>query len=166
MVVGKKCRVAMLAVDDNGNPYEGTGFVMNSVGDVITRVATDSLGRGMFEITPDSSRLTMQMRNAKKSIKRSVQTFVLPVARMDGVALSLDAVSDDMVVTLQSSESMYGKRMGDVVMNNGNITYCDTVVAQPLIEIELDRDKQHEGVNQFTSRIPVMFSSKFTIISA
>ena len=35
LIAGKKCRVAMLAVDDNGHPHEGEGFVMNERGDVL-----------------------------------------------------------------------------------------------------------------------------------
>ncbi|MBQ2298453.1 MAG: hypothetical protein II278_03635 [Bacteroidaceae bacterium] len=43
LIVGKKCRVAMLAVDDNGNPYQAEGFIMNEKGDVLSTVYTDSL---------------------------------------------------------------------------------------------------------------------------
>jgi hypothetical protein len=57
MVAGKKCRVAILAVDDNGHPYEGEGFVMNEAGDVLVSVQTDTLGRGLFELVPDTGNL-------------------------------------------------------------------------------------------------------------
>jgi hypothetical protein len=57
MIAGKKCRVAMQAVDDNGHPHEGEGFVMNEKGDVLASVQTDTLGRGMFELVPDTGNL-------------------------------------------------------------------------------------------------------------
>ena len=150
LIVGKKCRVAMLAVDDNGHPYEGEGFVMNGAGDVLTSVKTDTLGRGVFELVPDTGKLTFQMRNLKKSTRRSVQYFPLPEAKREGCTLSVDAVSEQMLATLQCSDGICGSMLGYVIMHNGNIYRCDTLTAAPIIEIELDRQAMPEGVNQMT----------------
>ena len=150
LVVGKKCRVAMLAVDDNGHPYEGEGFVMNVSGDVLTSVKTDTLGRGIFEVVPDTGKLTFQMRNLQKKEKRQVQFFTLPKAKEEGCILHVDAVSERMLATLQCTDGMCGNQLGYVLMHNGNIFRCDTLTAAPLIEIELDRQSMPEGVNQMT----------------
>ena len=150
LVVGKKCRVAMLAVDDNGHPYEGEGFVMNVSGDVLTSVKTDTLGRGLFEVVPDTGKLTFQMRNLQKKEKRQVQFFTLPKAKEEGCILHVDAVSERMLATLQCTDGMCGNQLGYVLMHNGNIFRCDTLTAAPLIEIELDRQSMPEGVNQMT----------------
>ena len=150
LIAGKKCRVAMLAVDDNGHPHEGEGFVMNEKGDVLASVKTDTLGRGLFEIVPDTGKLTFQMRNLKKSTRRSVQYFTLPEAKRDGCTLSVDAVSEQMLATLQCSDGICGSMLGYVLMHNGNIYRCDTLTASPLMEIELDRQAMPEGVNQMT----------------
>ena len=64
--------------------------------------------------------------------------------------LTLDAVSDDMLVSVQFSDSLVGSPLGCVLMHEGNILYCDTMEALPLVEIELDRSRQHPGVSQFT----------------
>ena len=45
LIVGKRCRVAMMVVDDNGRPYESEGFLMNERGDVLTSIETDSRHR-------------------------------------------------------------------------------------------------------------------------
>ncbi|MCR5043362.1 MAG: hypothetical protein K6A93_04390 [Bacteroidaceae bacterium] len=150
LIAGKKCRVAMLAVDDNGHPHEGEGFVMNEKGDVLASVQTDTLGRGVFELVPDTGKLTFQMRNLKKSTRRSVQYFPLPEAKRDGCTLSVDAVSEQMLATLQCSDGICGNLLGYVIMHNGNIFRCDTLTAAPIIEIELDRQAMPEGVNQMT----------------
>ncbi|MBO7618635.1 MAG: hypothetical protein J6T22_15720, partial [Bacteroidales bacterium] len=150
LIVGKKCRVAMLAVDDNGHPHEGEGFVMNEAGDVLASVQTDTLGRGIFEVVPDTGKLTFQMRNLKKSTKRSVQYFTLPEAKREGCTLHVDAVSENMLATLQCTDKMCGNQLGYVLMHDGNIFRCDTLTAAPLIEIELDRQAMPEGVNQMT----------------
>ncbi len=146
LVVGKKCSVAMLAVDDNGHAFSGEGFVMNAEGDVLATVQTDSLGRGLFELTPDSGRITFQIRN----LNGKVQEFTLPEARKEGCALTLDAVRDSMLATLQCTDSLCGHLLGYVLMHNGCVTYCDTVTASPLIEIALERRRQQEGVSQLT----------------
>ncbi|MBR1667627.1 MAG: hypothetical protein IJ693_05020 [Bacteroidaceae bacterium] len=160
LIAGKRCRVAMLAVDDNGRAYEGEGFVMNTRGDVLASVQTDTLGRGLFELVPDVDSLTFQMRNLKKNKRGQVQFFPMPKARAEGCALSMDAVSERMVATLQCTRGICGRLLGYAVMHNGNITYCDTVVARPLIEIELDRQRQEEGVSQLT-----VFDSKGEILA-
>ena len=150
LIVGKRCRVAMLAVDDNGHPYASEGFVMNGAGDVLASVQTDTLGRGFFEIVPDTSTLTFQMRNLQKKEKRQVQFFALPQAKTEGCTLSLDAVSEQMLATLQCTDGICGNMLGYVLMHNGNIVRCDTIKAVPLLEIELDRTTMPEGVNQLT----------------
>lgn len=150
LVEGKKSRVALMAADDNGYPYQSEGVVVNGNGDVLALVNTDSLGRGVFEVTPDGSPLSMQMRNRKSGESRSVQIFPLPPAEKEGCVLTLDAVSDDMLVSVQCSDSLVGSPLGCVLMHEGNILYCDTMEALPLVEIELDRSRQHPGVSQFT----------------
>ena len=156
LIQGKRCRVAMLAVDDNGRPYKGEGFVTNSKGDTYASVKTDSLGRGMFELIPDSNQLILQMKN----LKDKVQKFPLPAIQQEGCVLKLDAVSEQMLATLQCTDGLCGHLLGYVLMHNGNIIYCDTVMASPLIEIELDRQKQEEGVSQLT-----VFDSKGEIVA-
>ena len=150
LVRGQRCRVAMLAVDDNGNPYSGEGFVLNEAGDVLASVQTDTLGRGLFEVTPDGSPLTFQMRNLKKSDRSAFQNFSLPEVQREGCALLLDAVSDSMSVMLQCTDSLRGSLLGYALMSNGNVFRCDTFSAVPLMEIEMDRKSMPEGVSQMT----------------
>ena len=156
MIEGKRCRVAMMAVDDNGRPYESDGFVMNGKGDILATVETDSLGRGVFEIVPDTSGLTFQMQNLRpanrKGIpkRKGVQFFPMPQVKKEGCALHVDVVSEQMLATLQCSDGICGSMLGYVIMNNGNILRCDTLTAAPLIEMELDRQAMPEGVNQMT----------------
>lgn len=146
LVKGKKSRVAMLAIDDNGSPLKGEGFVTNSNGEIVASVITDTLGRGTFDIFPDGNAMSFQMKN----LKDKTQVFELPSAKSEGCVLNLDAVSEDMQATIQVSDGICGKLLGYAVMNNGNIVYCDTVYATPLIEIDLERSLMKDGVSQFT----------------
>ena len=146
LIVGKKCRVAMLAVDDNGNPYQAEGFIMNEKGDVLSTVYTDSLGRGMFDIIPDNGVLSFQMKN----LKDKTQFFQLPVARKEGHALHFDVISEEMSAFIQTTDSLCGSLLGYVVIHNGNILLADTLKAVPNMKILLDRKAMQEGVHQFT----------------
>ena len=150
LIAGKRCRVAVLSVDDNGHPYAGEGFVMNERGDVLTSVRTDTLGRGLFELVPDTGTITLQMRNLQTREKRQVQYFALPKAKEEGCTLSVDAVNEQMLATLQCTDGICGNMLGYVLMHNGNIVRCDTITAMPLMEIELDRKTMSEGVSQMT----------------
>lgn len=146
LVQGKNCRVAMLAVNDNGRPYQGEGFVVNPQGDVLAVVETDTLGRGVFTIVPDEQPLTLKMQNSSGK----EQTFPLSLALQEGCALNLNVVDDDALATLQCSNGVCGTLIGYTLMNNGNIYFCDTTTASPLIEVELNRQQLKEGVNQLT----------------
>jgi hypothetical protein len=79
-----------------------------------------------------------------------VQYFSLPQAKTEGCTLCLDAVSDQMLATLQCTDGICGNMLGYVLMHNGNIIRCDTIKAVPLLEIEMDRQAMPEGVNQLT----------------
>ena len=146
MVQGKKCHVAMLAVTDDGRPYQGQAFVVNQQGEVLASVQTDTLGRGEFTVVPDASGLAMKMMNARGK----EQQFNLPTARREGCTVTLDVISDEMLATLQCTDGVCGELIGYVLMNNGNIYFCDTLVASPLMELELNRGGMKEGVNQMT----------------
>ena len=146
MVVGQPCRVALLAVDDNGRPYQGKGWVTNSSEDVVATVETDSLGRGLFTVIPDGSSMRMQMRN----LKDKTQYFDLPSAQKEGCALSLDAEPDDMLARLRCTEGVCGRLLAYVLVHDGNILRADTMKAAPLIEIEVDRKNLPNGVSQLT----------------
>ena len=96
MVLGKKSRVAMLAVSDNGMPFAGKGVVVNEQGDVLASVQTDTLGRGDFFVIPDGATLSLKMAN----VNGKEQRFPLPSPKSDGCVLTLDVVSDSMLATL------------------------------------------------------------------
>ena len=146
LLQGRKCRVALLAVTDNGHPYQGKGTVVNADGAVVADVETDSLGRGLFTLTPDGSVLTFNMNNQKDKL----QKFTLPEAKTEGCALMMDVMGENIMTTLQCSPKLCDRLLGYAIMNNGNIIYCDTLMGSPLIELELLRKKMAEGVNQFT----------------
>lgn len=146
LVMGLKSRVALSVIDDNGAAYQGRGEVVDDNGKVLCQVVTDSTGRGLFSITPSGGKLFLSMVNPKKKI----QKLPLPEIKSEGSTMFLDVVSDDISVTLRTDGDIVGHDIGYALMHNGSIFACDTMKAERLIELALDRNTMPEGVNQIT----------------
>ena len=146
MIAGIRCRVAMLVVDDNGAAYSGRGEVVNEKGDKICDVVTDSTGRALVSLIPSADQLYLSMQNPKGKI----QKIAFPEAKIEGCSMMFDAVSDDMNVEIRCSGGVCGQELGYALMHEGQLFSCDTMLAEPLIELELLRSTMPEGVNQFT----------------
>ena len=146
MVEGKRCRVALLVVDDGGIPYQASGSIEDEEGNEVATVNTDSLGRGLFSVMPTAGTLSLKIANKAGS----VQTFALPKAEKEGCALFLNCVNDEIEACVQVSDSLCGALLGYVLMHDGNVYRCDTMCASPLVQIEMQRKDLPEGVNQLT----------------
>lgn len=146
LVMGLKSRVAVSVIDDNGAAYKGRGSVVDESGNEICTVETDSAGRGMFSVTPTGGELYLSMANHRGKIQR----LALPDVKAEGCSMFLDVVSDDITMTLRSQGELIGTEIGYALMHDGNIFACDTMTAQPLIELSLNRRTMPEGVNQIT----------------
>ncbi len=146
LVMGLKSRVAVSVIDDNGSAYKGKGEIVDGGGKVVCSVETDSTGRGLFELVPTGEKLFLSMPNHRKK----VQKIELPVVKSEGVTMYLDVVDDDMSVVLRSQGDIIGSDIGYALMHDGTIFACDTMKAQSLIELSLDRYTMPEGVNQIT----------------
>lgn len=146
LIRGELNRMAVWAVTENGRPYKGIGQIMDARGEAVAVVETDSLGKGLVELVPDGTPLTLEITNLKKRLRR----FELPEVKAEGCMLRIDAVSDEMTATICCSPEYQGKKLGYVIMNSGNIHTCDTLTAEQATYIRLDRSSMKEGVNQFT----------------
>ena len=82
--------------------------------------------------------------------------YDLPQAKAEGCVLKLNAVGnpggaeDELTMTLQASKMMQGRLLGYTIINGGAVVQCDTMTAERLMEVEFDRSKMREGVNQLT----------------
>ena len=116
LIVGKKCRVAVLAVDDNGHPHEGEGFVMNEKGDVLAAVMTDSLGRGLFEVVPDEGTLVAAnkvrgRKTALNSIVESIRKDLKDTASPEFLINHADCLDDAKYVMEKIKEAYPGAKV-------------------------------------------------------
>lgn len=146
IIAGKKNRIAMWAVDDNGYPYEMMGQILDENDSALAIVQTDSTGRGLFEIIPGEGKLTLVTTN----LKNKVRQFDLPLPKAEGCQLFVDAVSDEISATMQFTDSLCQHTIGYVLMHSGNVINCDTLTAEPVVCLNFHRNMLKEGVNQLT----------------
>ena len=148
LVCGLKSRVAFTLTDKDGLPLRVKCVIKNSEGLVMDSATTDSLGRGLANVTPDGSVIAMEVLTGKG--KR--EEFTLPEALGEGCTLAVQTVEGDIVTAdISASSGMQDRMLGYVVVNSGNIVECDTfTVAADIMRIELDRSRMPAGVNQLT----------------
>lgn len=148
LVVGLPSRVAFTVSDRDYKPVAMSGLLQDSRGETITVVRTDSDGRGIFEVVPSDTLLSLALSGDGKRKGE----FQMDGIETEGCVVRADAVTDDsnVLVQLWSSAGMQGRLLGYTVMNNGNILHADTAQAAPELVVSLRRDQLRPGVNQFT----------------
>ena len=152
LVVGLQSRVAFSVTDKDGRHAAVKGMVIDSSGETLTIAQSGEDGRGTFVIRPDGKAMTFVVTddNGKK------HEYDLPQAKAEGCVLKLNAVGnpggaeDELTMTLQASKMMQGLLLGYTIINGGAVVQCDTMTAERLMEVEFDRSKMREGVNQLT----------------
>jgi hypothetical protein len=152
LVVGLQSRLAFSVTDKDGRHAAVKGMVIDSSGETLTIAQSGEDGRGTFVIRSDGKAMTFVVTddNGKK------HEYDLPQAKAEGCVLKLnavgnpDGVEDELTMTLQASKMMQGRLLGYTIINGGAVVQCDTMTAERLMEVEFDRSKMREGVNQLT----------------
>lgn len=148
LVVGLPSRVAFTVTNRAYQPVAVSGLLQDGSGHTLAVVQTNEEGRGIFEIQPTDTLLSLVLTGDRKKKGEFQMDGVL----RNGCTVRVDAVSDpsNVLVRLWSSEDMQGRLLGYTVMNSGNIVYADTAMAVAQLQMSLRRDQLRPGVNQFT----------------
>ena len=140
------CRVAFNVVDSEGRHFDTEGMILNSRKETVGATVTLEKGRGFLDVTSDGKPMYLRLVMADGK----TQDFLLPEAEREGVGLVMNTLRDDFVTAqLNVSRSLNGRLLGYVVMNNGRITYADTITSKERFNIKFDRKSIPAGVNQF-----------------
>ncbi len=140
------CRVAFNVVDSEGRHFDTEGMILNSRKETVGATVTLEKGRGFLDVTSDGKPMYLRLVMADGK----TQDFLLPEAEREGVGLVMNTLRDDFVTAqLNVSRSLNGRLFGYVVMNNGRITYADTITSKERFNIKFDRKSIPAGVNQF-----------------
>lgn len=146
LVVGLTSKVAFRVLDEDGRFAEVMGIVTDPQGNDVCTVSSNSDGLGLFELTPSIGTYKLVLTTAEG--KR--QDFKLPEAKADGCVLSVNTLDDNITAGIRSSDGLEGQLLGYTLMNRGNVVSYDTLSAEPLVELEFDRQQLPAGVNQLT----------------
>lgn len=163
LVNGLKSRVAFSVTDGDGKYACTTGVLTDDSGVNICEIVTDTLGRGIFEFTPQVGKTYQALMNLQQDAnKRSKEKrFELPKAKAEGTVLSLNMLDDERItVTINNTLGMQGRLMGYALMHNGTIVNCDTITAEQENTFSFTRRDLPEGVSQLT-----LFDSNGQILS-
>jgi len=148
MVEGLTSRVAFTVSDEEGARMKRSGYVEDDLKVRQCDIHTDSLGRGMFTLTPKAGRKYFAVVPDHKSKERR---YELPAARPEGTVLTFDMLGEiDIMATISSSPGIRGQLIGYAVMHNGTIFECDTLTATSAHKLSFNRFVMPEGVNQLT----------------
>ena len=153
LVNGLKSRVAFSVTDGDGKYTSATGHITDDSGAQICAVNADTLGRGIFEFTPQTGKtyqavMTWQREENKKGKERK---FELPEAKPEGTVLSLNTLDNgEITATVNNTAGMQGRLLGYALMHNGTIVKCDTMTAEPENTVSFARHALPEGVSQLT----------------
>ncbi len=146
LVRGLLSRVAFTVLNKEHEPEELMGEVVDESGNTLAIVSSGKDGRGVFDIIPGDTKLTLKLTTSDKMLE-----FDMPDVLSEGVVMRMDAVSGDAVsATLMSTEAMKGRLMGCTLMNNGNVYFTDTLRMNGENEICFRRSQLKPGVNQLT----------------
>ncbi len=163
LVNGLKSRVAFSVTDEDGKYACTTGVLTDDSGVNICEIVTDTLGRGIFEFTPQVGKTYQAVMNLQQDAnKRSKEKrFELPKAKAEGTVLSLNMLNDERItVKINNTLGMQGRLMGYALMHNGTIVNCDTITAEQENTFSFTRRDLPEGVSQLT-----LFDSNGQILS-
>lgn len=150
MVVGLPSRVAFQVTNRAYEPVSMTGRIEDPQGILLAEVSTGADGRGIFQIIPTDTLLTLSLYN-KEGEQSQFDVDSIP---REGCTLQVNTTdvtaADTITARLMSSPAVQGRLIGYTVMNNGNILYADTLTAEPALDISLSRSSLRPGVNQWT----------------
>ena len=147
LVKGLPCRVAFTVMDGEGRPVSTKVHMMDSAGNVTDSVATDWEGRGVVNMDPEWPVTALSIQEDQRGAK----VFNLPEWEDEGCGMAVDVTDDnDIMLTIMSSESIRGRKLGYVLVNGGNIAVCDTLTAEERTDIAFVRATMPKGVNQIT----------------
>lgn len=148
LVKGMRSRVAFEVIDRKTLEHQKVvGMVMDKNGEVLAITPTGKNGRGIFEIIPQTDDLQLIITDTN----RKKHEFELPTVNDEGCVVRMNTLDDAEISTLlQCSPALVGRKLGYVIMNEGNIVFADTITAEPNMSLAWRRAEMKPGVNQLT----------------
>ena len=141
IVAGQQCTVAFEAVDEDGELQDVSGMLRIPGREDSIAISTVHQGRGVFTVkVPEDGRLKARFPWHGKNY-----TFDLPKTEKAGCALHVDAVSDQLQVTIALNGLPATQELGVVVLCRGTLQHFQTITGSTTLT--LDKQKLPTGVN-------------------
>ena len=141
IVAGQQCTVAFEAVDEEGELQDVSGMLHIPGREDSIAISTVHQGRGVFTVkVPENGRLKARFPWHGKNY-----TFDLQKTEEAGCALHVDAVGDQLQVTIALSGLPTTQELGVAVLCRGTLRHYQTITGSTTLT--LDKSKLPTGVN-------------------
>lgn len=153
LVRGVPTRVAFQARNSDGRTLNVAGALMRG-GDSIGYFRSDYAGRGLFNVTADSTDEDELARNLRLRLTYNGcdYSFRLPKSHREGYVLNVFDTPGSLKATVARNELTPGMRLGLSVTCRGRTSYFDVLDLQRSLrsDIIIDKSSLYTGVNIFT----------------
>ncbi|WP_406685268.1 hypothetical protein N1F78_05960 [Seonamhaeicola sp. MEBiC1930] len=152
LIQGVTSLVAFKAVDENGNPIDVQGQILDSNGEIITFFASTHDGMGKFPLKPMGNKTYFAKVTASNQGESKVQ---LPNVSEEGFSLGYKNVKGTKVVTLQTNSKTllkYSNAPLTIKYSLRGVTYFSETLEMPntKLYIELPEENLPDGIISIT----------------
>lgn len=153
LVENVRSKVAFKALGTDGLGKEISGYIQDNENDTIAKFTSKHLGMGYFAFTPLPGKTYEALIKFTDGTEKK---FKLPIAKTEGIALSvLPNVKDSILVKISTNKAFAQKNQDKVytliAQNSGNIIYtAQSKLIGTNFASKLSRQRFYQGITQFT----------------
>lgn len=147
-----KNTIGIKSIDDAGKSTSLNGVIINSKGEEITNIQTNSLGMGKFSFTPttDETYTAKITLNNTKEIEKE-----LPQIQQTGITLQVNnLVTNDVIINLITNKNTFQKIQGQsfrlLIHKDGVTKILPVTFNNPIEQIRIGKQALFKGVNTVT----------------
>ena len=148
LIEGTNSIIAFEAIDVFGNPFDFSGIIINSDGQIVTEFSTKVLGMGIVNILPQKGKkLYLQIIKPKGYM----QKYELPMPINQGYSLKIpENNSDEIILKIESNACSSDDSISVLVVLGNKIWYAKTAKFNELNNLSIPIKKMPIGVAQIT----------------
>lgn len=148
-----RAKVGFKALGADGLGKDIEGYVQDNEGNKLAMLKSKHLGMGYFNFMPTAGKT---YEAVIKFADGSEKNFKLPLAKLEGVTLSVNTFYSDSITIKVAVNSLFlannsGKEYTVIAQNHGNILYtAKSKIMGLAFAAKLDKSRFNSGINQIT----------------
>jgi TonB-dependent SusC/RagA subfamily outer membrane receptor len=152
LIENVRSKVAFKALGVDGLGKNISGYIVDQENNKIANFSSKHLGMGFFMLNPVAGKSYKAIINFEDG---STQTLNLPIAKTEGITLSVNSLSDSVLVKMSANKTFAEKNIDKeytlIAQNAGNIVYSSkTKLRGTNLAAKLSKNRFMHGITQFT----------------